>query len=119
MEFFTAVALFLIVVAGYWIQSISGFRAVIFALPLVILFIDRSLFLPVALSMSFFQSLGIAYRDRTYIEKKTFLTMLGLACLGLLAGMVITEIFDETIINNLLGTFIILNSGYNLYVSYS
>lgn len=70
MDLFTSSALFIIVLIGYWIQSISGFGAIIFALPLSLFFIDKTLFLPVVLFMSVIQSLAIAYKDRKYIDRK-------------------------------------------------
>lgn len=116
MDLFTSSALFIIVLIGYWIQSISGFGAIIFALPLSLFFIDRALFLPVVLFMSVIQSLAVAYKDRKYIDRKKFIIMLALAGVGTPLGMIITDYLDVNIANYLLGCFIIFNSGYSLYV---
>ena len=116
MDLFTSVTLFIIILIGYWIQSISGFGAIIFALPLSLFFIDKSIFLPVILFTSIIQSLAIVYKDHRYIDRKKFITMLFLSGVGIPFGLIIPDYLNLTIANYLLGSFIIFNSGYTLYL---
>ncbi|MCT4632667.1 MAG: sulfite exporter TauE/SafE family protein [Firmicutes bacterium] len=106
---------FFAVFVGYTIQSISGFGAVIFALPLSLIVLDRMEILPVFLMMSTIQSFMVAYRDKKYIMFKEYIIMFFLASLGMPIGIYITELVDPNIMNILLGAFIIINSGMNLY----
>lgn len=116
MNFFTSSTLFIIILIGYWIQSIAGFGAIIFALPLSLFLVDKSLFLPVILFMSIIQSLAIVYKDHRYINRKKFITMLSLAGMGIPFGIITTDYLDQNIANYLLGSLIILNSIYTLYL---
>lgn len=109
-----SIYLFIIVSVGYTIQTISGFGAIIFALPLSLFFVERLEILPVFLIMSVFQSLAVAYKDRKYLVKKEFIIMFILAMIGMPLGIFIGDIIPITILNISLGCFIIINSLYSL-----
>lgn len=109
-----AIFLFVIVFIGYTIQTISGFGAVIFALPLSLFVVDRLEILPVFLLMSVFQSFAVAYKDREFIIKKEFYIMFALAMAGLPMGILIGDIVPIIFINIILGVFIIINSLHSL-----
>lgn len=106
---------FCIVFLGYTIQTISGFGAVIFSLPLSLIVFNRLEILPVFLFMSIFQSFSVAYRDRRYINIKEYLVMFILALIGMPIGIYITELVPVRIMNICLGVLIISNSIINLY----
>lgn len=108
------VFLFVIVFIGYTIQTISGFGAIIFALPLSLMVVERLEILPVFLLMSVFQSFAVAYKDREFIIKREFYIMFSLALAGLPIGIFIGDIMPLLMMNILLGIFIIINSLYSL-----
>jgi len=110
LELAAVVYLMVIVMLGYLIQSISGFGAIIFSLPLAMYFIDASLFVPVALVFSILQSGYIAFRDWRHIDKKQFLIMILLAGLGAPLGLYLSSSINEQLMNYLLGIFICINS---------
>lgn len=110
-----AVYLFAIVFVGYTIQTISGFGAIIFALPLSLFVVDRLEVLPVFLIMSVFQSMAVAYRDRAFINKKEFTIMFILAMIGMPIGILIGDYIPVNVMNVVLGIFIIINSAISLY----
>lgn len=114
-ELAVIVFVFFAVFVGYTIQSISGFGAIIFALPLSLIVLERMEILPVFLMMSTIQSFMVAYRDRKYIMVKEYVIMFLLASLGMPVGIYVTEVVNPNVMNVLLGSFIIINSGLNLY----
>jgi uncharacterized membrane protein YfcA len=87
-----SIFLFIVVFMGYTLQTISGFGAVLFALPLCMIFVERMEILPIFLSMSIFQSFALAYRDKEYLLKKEFSKMFTLATVGMIFGMFIEKI---------------------------
>lgn len=109
-----SIYLFVIVFIGYTIQTISGFGAIIFALPLSLFVVERLEILPVFLIMSVFQSLAVAFRDREYLMKKEFFIMFGLAMLGMPVGIFLGDLIPNEIMNICLGVFIIVNSVYSI-----
>lgn len=113
-----AIYIFVVVFVGYTIQTISGFGAIIFALPLCLIFVDRLEVLPVFLIMSVFQSFAVAYRDRKHILKKEFIIMFALAMLGMPLGMLMGDYLPVNIANIALGCFIIINSVFSLYATF-
>jgi len=106
----------LIVFIGFWIQTVSGFGAMIFTIPLTMLLIDRSLYLPVGLLMAVLQSIAVVYKDKEHILKKDFLILLALAGIGAPVGLLLGDAIDSKLMNIFLGLFIIGNSGYSLYI---
>ncbi len=110
MELTVLIYLLAIVTLGYLIQSISGFGAIIFSLPLAMIFIDASLFVPVALVFSILQSGYIAFRDWKHIEKKQFMIMIALAGIGAPLGLYLSSRMNEQVMNYFLGIFICINS---------
>ncbi len=115
MELQILLGLMLIVFTGFWIQTISGFGSMVFMLPLAILLIDKSLFLPVSLAMAVFQSTVIAYKDRQYIIKKDFLILLTQAGIGAPFGIFLKDYVSSQTMNYSLGVFILINSISGLY----
>lgn len=109
-----AICLFVIVFIGYTIQTISGFGAIIFALPLSLIFVERLEVLPIFLIMSVFQSFAVAFKDRKHLMKKEFIIMFALAMIGMPFGMLIGDFIPVNILNIALGCFIIINSIYSL-----
>lgn len=115
---YVATFLFVVVFIGYTIQTISGFGAIIFALPLSMLFVDRLEVLPVFLVMSVFQSLAVAYKDREYIVLKEFVVMFLLAMVGMPIGILAGDYLSVNVANVVLAIFIIANSFYSLYTTF-
>jgi len=109
-----SIYLFVIVFIGYTIQTISGFGAIIFALPLSLFVVDRLEILPVFLIMSVFQSLAVAYKEREHLIKKEFAIMFVLAMIGMPVGILMGDLIPREIMNVLLGAFIIINSIYSI-----
>lgn len=119
LPIYVMTCLFIFTFCGYTIQTVTGFGAVIFALPLCMLFVNRLDVLPVFLMMSIYQSLSVAYKDKDFIDKIGFVKMFALAISGMIVGMMLGNIIPERQLNILLGIFIILNSLYSLYLLYS
>lgn len=119
LPIYVMIYLFVFTFCGYTIQTVTGFGAVIFALPLCMLFVDRLDVLPVFLMMSIYQSLNIAYKDRKFIDLIGFAKMFALAICGMIIGMMLGNIVPEHLLNIILGIFIIFNSLYSLYLLYS
>ncbi|GAA0180353.1 sulfite exporter TauE/SafE family protein [Clostridium sediminicola] len=110
--------LMFIVFAGYLIQSVAGFGAVIFSLPFALLVIGRHEYVPVTLVLSILQCVYIAFKDREYIVWKEFLKMILLAFLGVPIGLFASKKYSEDSLKILLAIFIILNSSLSLYKIY-
>lgn len=106
----TAVFLFVVVFIGYTIQTMAGFGATVFSLPLSLLVVDRMEVLPVFLLTSVIQSVAVAYKDREFIKKADFLTMLVLAMVGMPMGILMGGLIPQSLMNIILGVFIISNS---------
>lgn len=113
-----AAYLFIVVFIGYTIQTISGFGAIIFALPLSMIFVSRLEILPVFLIMSVFQSLAVAYRDKAFLNKKEFIVMFLLAMMGMPIGILMGDVFPTHVMNIALACFIIVNSVYSLKTTF-
>ncbi len=116
MDIYVMFLLAIIVFIGFWIQTVSGFGAMIFTIPLSMLLIDKSLYLPVGLSMAVLQSIAVVYKDREHILKKDFIILLSLAAIGAPVGLLLGDAIDEKLMNIFLGLFIMGNSGYSLYI---
>lgn len=113
-----SIYLFVIVFIGYTIQTISGFGAIIFALPLSLFVVNRLEILPVFLIMSVIQSFAVAYRDKDFLIKKEFAIMFSLAMIGMPFGIFLGDLIPVNIMNILLGIFIITNSVFSLWVTF-
>ncbi|PHR74431.1 MAG: hypothetical protein COA66_01170 [Arcobacter sp.] len=116
MDIYIIFLLMIIVFVGFWIQTVSGFGAMIFTIPLTMLLIDKSLYLPVGLLMAVLQSIAVVYKDREHILKKDFIILLSLAGIGAPIGLFLGDQIDSKLMNIGLGLFIIGNSGYALYI---
>jgi hypothetical protein len=115
MDLSTIVFLLIIVFAGFLIQSISGFGAVIFSLPFALLLLDYHEYVPVTLILTILQSLYIAYKDREYIDWKAFRKMIVLAFIGMPIGLYVFKNLPEDYLKALLAMYIIINSSISLY----
>jgi hypothetical protein len=117
LPIYVKIFLFIVVFIGYTIQTISGFGAIIFALPLSMIFVERLEILPVFLVMAIFQSFAVVYRDRKHILFKEFILMFLLAMIGMPIGMLAGGYLPVEMANFTLAIFIIINSVYSLYTT--
>lgn len=118
MDLNVVMGLFGAIFLGYFVQSVAGFGAMMVSIPISLLFIDRSIYLPVALLLGVYQTAAIAYKDRQYIKPKQFALALGLACVGIPLGMLAVNVLPRQTADYLLGVIIIANSGSTLLIKY-
>lgn len=107
--------LFIIIVCGFSIQTVSGFGSAVFSIPLALMVVNKSAVLPAFYILSALQSLTIVLSDYQYVNLKLFLRMIGFAIIGVSLAFVINQFSDVSSIERLIGIYIFLNSALSIY----
>lgn len=100
-------------IAGF-IQGISGFGSALFAMPLLSLFIDLKVAVPLCAFNGLTITTYLAFKLRKYVDYKKILPLLISSIPGIYIGVILLKSIDFSVLKIFLGLLISLYSIYSL-----
>lgn len=110
----TFILISIIFLAAGFIQGLSGFGSALLAMPLLTMFIDVKLAVPLCMLNSLIITSYLSFQLRKYVEKKKVLPLLTGSIPGTFLGVIFLKSMDSDVIKFLLGILIISYSIYSL-----
>jgi len=98
----------LIVMLGHFIKGLSGFASALFAIPLLVIFLDIRFVVPVFLLFDFISGLVLTIQTRKSIDKGNALLLLSGLVVGTAIGTYILVSFGDDILRRIFGVLVIL-----------
>jgi uncharacterized membrane protein YfcA len=98
----------LIVLVGHFIKGLSGFASALFAIPLLALFLDIKLVVPVFLLFDFISGIVLTISTRRFIDKKTVLLLFSGLLIGTAMGTYFLVSFGSEVLKRIFGVVVIL-----------
>lgn len=105
-----------VLLATYTLRGSVGFGGAI-GMPLLALVLPVKMLAPAWTLIGIVSSLAILGKDRRYVDRGAFLSLLPGCALGVLAGVFLFDALDATLLARALGVFVILYAGYTFWLS--
>jgi uncharacterized membrane protein YfcA len=93
---------------GHFIKGLSGFASALFAIPLLVIFLDIRFVVPVFLLFDFISGLVLTIQTRKSIDKGNALLLLSGLVVGTAIGTYILVSFGDDILRRIFGVLVIL-----------
>ncbi len=97
-----------------FVQGMTGFGSALVAIPLLCIFIDIKVAVPLTVLTGLVITLFLAFKLKTHLDKKKLLPLCLATLPGVFVGVTLLKKVDSEVVALLLGLLIILYSLYNL-----
>ena len=100
---------------AFVIKGSTGFGAGLFTVPILLLFLDLKIILPLFLTVQIFADIYLLYKFRKNIDKKIIFYIFVFSIIGVIFGTYFLSNLENEILKKILGVFIILFSAKTLF----
>ena len=111
----TFIIISLIFFLASWVQGVSGFGPALVAIPLLSLFIDVKMAIPLCSLSSLIITTYMAVQLKKHFDRKKILPLCAGAIPGIILGATLLKIVPSEIIRTLMGTLLIAYALYNIF----
>ena len=102
------------ILLGFFIQSVAGFAAALFAIPLMLYVFDLQDSIAIIAVFLFLFSIIELYNNRKSIDKKIFSEIIVWSIIGLVIGIFLLKYGDSTLLKKILGFLMLFYAFYSL-----